>query len=95
MTNCNGLGSEELTMAWIPSELANAKSKISTDGVVTATVRDLLHWFGAYRRSWRNVAMIREPRRQHEGEEEALERETAAGRRIGSRGHGVYRNRPT
>ncbi|MBN2269510.1 MAG: CBS domain-containing protein [Sedimentisphaerales bacterium] len=44
----------------IPQKLEEMSKRVQAGEQATATVRELLSWFGAYRRSWRNVNAIRE-----------------------------------
>lgn len=44
----------------IPQKLEEMSTRVQGGEQPTATVRELLSWFGAYRRSWRNVHTIRE-----------------------------------
>jgi len=44
----------------IPRELGEMSMRVQAGEQATATVRELLSWFGAYRRSWLNVKAIRE-----------------------------------
>src|SRR5437016_3403742 len=46
-------------MAWIPSGLKIVSEQVARDKPYKTTVRDLLLWFGSYRRGWRTVATIR------------------------------------
>ena len=46
-------------MAMIPSQLRDLSEQVARDGKEVTTVRTILSWFGWYRRSWRNVAVIR------------------------------------
>lgn len=43
----------------VPQELIEAAAKVKQGEKPEVTVRMLLAWFGAYRRSWRNVKLIR------------------------------------
>lgn len=44
----------------IPQKLEDMAMRVRAGEQPTARVRELLSWFGAYRRSWRNVKSIRE-----------------------------------
>ena len=44
----------------VSDRLKEIAAKVKTGEFVEETVRTLLSWFGAYRRSWRNVKLIRE-----------------------------------
>ncbi|MGE5608621.1 MAG: CBS domain-containing protein [Bacillota bacterium] len=44
----------------VPQQFHEIAEKVKTGSKPEATVRTLLSWFGAYRRSWRNVKTIRE-----------------------------------
>jgi len=46
-------------MAWNPKRLQEISEEVENSCEPKATVRELLSWFGMYRRSWRNVARIR------------------------------------
>jgi predicted transcriptional regulator len=46
-------------MNGVPDELKKVKEEIEAGQNPITTVRTLLSWFGAYRRSWRNVELIR------------------------------------
>jgi CBS domain len=47
-------------MAEIPSQLLLIQEQVDKGQTPTATVRELLSWFGFYRRSWRNAEKIRD-----------------------------------
>ena len=46
-------------MDWIPEMFEEINKGVREGKSPTTTIRTMLSWFGAYRRSWRNVAEIR------------------------------------